>query len=173
MLNGQADTYYRDADNINAGTLDEAYGGTGQSSYTKGDLLVPSGATTITKVGVGSNGQILMADSSETAGVKWGNPNHAVIMMLQDPESNERSASIKLPRAMSATKFDLLADTSPSSSVTVQIYKNGSLLDSLSISSTTANKSVSHSLAEDDVLYMKLSGSPYGITKLTGQLKVS
>lgn len=28
-------------------------------------------------------------------------------------------------------------------------------------------------LTEDDVLYMKISGSPSGIGKLTGQLKVS
>ena len=51
--------------NANAGTfftggaLTAARGGTGQSSYTAGDLLYASGATTLSKLGVGSNGQCL------------------------------------------------------------------------------------------------------------------
>jgi len=70
-----ADSAYEDlkCDNVIPATaLDEQYGGTGQTSYTKGDLLVSSDSTTMTKVGVGSNDQILIADSTESAGVKWG-----------------------------------------------------------------------------------------------------
>jgi hypothetical protein len=48
-----------------------AQGGTGQTSYTKGDLLCASGASTLTKLAVGSNNDVLTADSAETCGVKW------------------------------------------------------------------------------------------------------
>ena len=41
------------------GTLVAANGGTGQSSYTTGDLLYASGSTAISKLGVGTNGYIL------------------------------------------------------------------------------------------------------------------
>jgi hypothetical protein len=41
------------------GTLVAANGGTGQSSYTVGDLLYASGSTAISKLGVGTNGYIL------------------------------------------------------------------------------------------------------------------
>lgn len=46
-------------------------GGTNTTSYTKGDILVASAATTLTKRSVGSDGQILVADSTEATGVKW------------------------------------------------------------------------------------------------------
>ncbi len=46
-------------------------GGTNTTSYTKGDILVASAATTLTKRSVGTNGQVLTADSAESTGVKW------------------------------------------------------------------------------------------------------
>jgi len=42
-----------------AGTLVAANGGTGQSSYTSGDLLYATGATALSKLAIGSNGQVL------------------------------------------------------------------------------------------------------------------
>lgn len=59
------------ASNIGSGTLAVARGGTNIGSYTKGDLLCASGATTLTKLGVGSNTQVLTANSAATCGVDW------------------------------------------------------------------------------------------------------
>ena len=42
-----------------AGTLVAANGGTGQSSYTAGDILYASGSTALSKLAIGSNGQVL------------------------------------------------------------------------------------------------------------------
>lgn len=72
--------------------LDTQYGGTGASSFTagayivgagggvlvaldgtaKGSIPIGDGATTPTILSVGSNGQVLTVDDSETSGVKWG-----------------------------------------------------------------------------------------------------
>lgn len=47
-----------------AGTLVAANGGTGNASYTAGDILYASGATTLSKLGIGSNTFILSSDGT-------------------------------------------------------------------------------------------------------------
>lgn len=47
-----------------AGTLISSNGGTGLSSYTAGDLLYYAAGTTLSKLGIGANGQILTSNGS-------------------------------------------------------------------------------------------------------------
>ena len=51
-------------------TITSLYGGTGQNTYTKGDLLAGTGAT-LSVLSVGSNDYILAADSSAATGLTW------------------------------------------------------------------------------------------------------
>lgn len=46
-------------------------GGTGQTSFTKGDILVAQGSSVLGKVAIGSDTQILEADSTTASGVRW------------------------------------------------------------------------------------------------------
>ncbi len=62
----------RNATNITSGTLAVARGGTGLASYAKGDLIVASGATTLVKLPVGTNGFVLKANSATVTGLEWG-----------------------------------------------------------------------------------------------------
>ena len=43
------------------GVLNETNGGTGKSSYTTGDMLYASSSTALSKLGIGSNGYIMVA----------------------------------------------------------------------------------------------------------------
>ena len=67
----EVSTECRNVNNVASGILDEAFGGTGYSSYTKGDLLAASGTSGFSKLAIGTNGQVLTADSAETTGMKW------------------------------------------------------------------------------------------------------
>lgn len=61
--------------NITLGTVPASKGGTGNTGpYTKGDLLTSTGAAALTALGVGSDGQILTADSLQADGIKWSTP---------------------------------------------------------------------------------------------------
>jgi hypothetical protein len=67
----EVSTECRNATNITSGTLAVARGGTGLASYTKGDLLGASAATTLTKLGVGTDGFVLRANSATATGLEW------------------------------------------------------------------------------------------------------
>lgn len=54
-----------------SGTLDTDNGGTGQASYTKGDLLAASAATVLTKLAAAANDARLTTDSTQTTGLIW------------------------------------------------------------------------------------------------------
>ena len=68
--------------------ITEAYGGTGQSSYTAGDMLVADGATSLTKLGIGPAGTTLGSDGSTPS---WGHPKLVSAATAQyDAAADER-----------------------------------------------------------------------------------
>lgn len=50
-------------------------GGTGQVTYTKGDTLIASSPSVLTKLAIGADGLALVADTTTATGVKWGSGN--------------------------------------------------------------------------------------------------
>jgi len=53
-------------------------GGTGQTAYTKGDILVASSSSVLAKLSAGSDGQVLTADTTAQTGLKWGTNNNTL-----------------------------------------------------------------------------------------------
>jgi len=51
---------------------------------TKGDLLAATTASAVTRLGVGTNGQVLTADSVEATGIKWAAPTGGTVDVLSN-----------------------------------------------------------------------------------------
>ena len=68
----EVSTECRNATNITSGTLAVARGGTNLASYTKGDIIAASAATTLNKLAVGTNSHVLRANSATATGLEWG-----------------------------------------------------------------------------------------------------
>jgi hypothetical protein len=60
--------------NLGGGALSVANGGTNLTSFTKGDIMVATGATTLVKLAVGTDGQVITADAAQASGIKWATP---------------------------------------------------------------------------------------------------
>jgi hypothetical protein len=69
----EVSTECRNATNITSGTLAVARGGTGLASYAKGNILAASAATTLNALTVGTDGQVLRANSATATGLEWSN----------------------------------------------------------------------------------------------------
>lgn len=109
-------------------------GGTGFTTYTKGDVLVAQSQSVLSKLGVGTDGQVLTADSSVAAGVKWGtNPATYSNNIAQ-------STSIQAFGSSIVTEVSILSVNIPgstlgtSNAIRSNLYINRFITDSLATS---------------------------------------
>jgi hypothetical protein len=131
----EVSTECRNATNITSGTLAVARGGTNLASYTKGDLIAASAAATLAKRTVGTNGQVLTADSAEATGLKWATPTTGTVTTV--------SSSTAALTVATATTTPALTVRSATTSVNgiVQLSDSTSTTSSVLAATPTAVKS--------------------------------
>ena len=100
----------RSADSDGGGHVQVANkGGTGQTTYIKGDMLVATSTSVISKLAVGVDGYIMKADSSVAAGVKWAENVTPKVSILSTPSIISTNAlevsimSVTLPGSILGT----------------------------------------------------------------------
>ena len=50
---------------------------------TKGDLIAATASATVSRLGVGTNGQVLIADSTAATGIKWGTAGSGAVVQVK------------------------------------------------------------------------------------------
>lgn len=129
----EVNTECRNVNNVASGILATGYGGTGINSYTKGDILVGSG-TTLVKQAIGTNGQVLTANSAFGGGVHWVTPASGTVL----------SVSVNSPlTVVSGTTTPVISIPDASTSVrgSVQLTDSVSTTSSSLAATATAVKS--------------------------------
>src|SRR3990167_8695694 len=82
-------------------------GGTNQTGYTKGDILVATSSSVLARLGVGANNLVPIADTSQSSGIRWGSPNRlgtvaSVVTVIGN--TNETSIlSVTIPASILST----------------------------------------------------------------------
>jgi hypothetical protein len=100
----------------------------------KGDLLAGTAADTIARLAVGSNGQVLTADSGETAGMKWAAPGGGFGWELIGSTTSTAVATVTftfsgyenlLLSAVTSASAGSMANRVQLNGVTTNTYRNG------------------------------------------------
>lgn len=157
-----------------AGDYDVAHGGTGQTGSTKGDIVTGSGTNTNARLAVGSNGQVLTADSTQTTGTKWASAPYDVSF---NPNVVMGSGAIfdqhVFPRTVvfpgNFTGAVGHCRVNPGSTQTININKNGSQVGTITITSggvftfaSTGGTSVTYN-SGDYMTYTNQAGADTGM----------
>ncbi len=61
---------------------------------TKGDLIAATATTTVSRLGVGTNGQVLTADSTASTGLKWATPSSGGMTLISTTSLSGSSISL-------------------------------------------------------------------------------
>ena len=94
---------------------------------TKGDIIVATGNATLVRQGVGTNGQVLTADSTQADGVIWSTPSSGAVVQVKSATYSTQTASTSTTLADSGLSLSI-TPTSSSNKILVivsqQFYMN-------------------------------------------------
>ena len=135
-----ATTAFVNAEIANDAVLDSQF-------TTKGDIVVASGASTPVRLGVGTNNQVLTADSAQATGVKWAAiPNNIEIGVACSDETTALTVGVgkttfRVPRAITLTAVRCSVTTAPTgSTLIVDINEGGTSILSTKLSIDATEK---------------------------------
>jgi hypothetical protein len=100
----------------------------------KGDLIAATAADTVSRLAVGTNGQVLVADSAEATGIKWATPAAATsgLTLIKSQTIGSGVSSVTVTGAFSATYDNYLIIVSDGAGSTVGTSQ-------MTLGTTTAN----------------------------------
>lgn len=115
-----------------------------QVGTSKGDLSVFNGSTLV-RLPVGSDGQVLKADSGEAAGVKWAADPVELVVACSDEstaiDSTGTKVTFRMPYAMTLTAVRASLTTADTTGITVDINEGGTSVLSTKLTIDAGEKS--------------------------------
>jgi len=124
---------------------------------TKGDTFVATAASTVTRLGVGTNGQVLTADSTDAKGLKWATPATGSVTSI--------TAGTGLSGGTITTTGTIAIDTATTvDKTTAQILSNKTLTDPIVTESVNAQTGTTYTPVLTDAAKMVTLSNASAIT---------
>jgi len=124
---------------------------------TKGDTFVATAASTVTRLGVGTNGQVLTADSTDAKGIKWATPATGSVTSI--------TAGTGLSGGTITTTGTIAIDTATTvDKTTAQILSNKTLTDPIVTESVNAQTGTTYTPVLADAAKMVTLSNAAAIT---------
>jgi len=92
---------------------------------TKGDIIVATGNATLVRQGVGTNGQVLTADSTQADGVIWATPASGGMTQIASTSLSSSATTISSIPATYKTLLIVINALSTDSNIQLEFYVNG------------------------------------------------
>ena len=105
------------ANDMNVYVKDNFAAGVPDLMTTKGDIVAATGADAAARVGVGANGTVLIADSTQAAGVKWGTHPTKDLVTTKGDILAATAADVLAKVAAGANGTVLIADSAQAAGV--------------------------------------------------------
>lgn len=119
-------------------------GGTGQTTYTKGDILVAQSSSVLSKLAPGTNGYILKADSGAPVGVRWSPDSKIVVssssITVTSTMSETSVMSTTIPGSVLSTNNAILSE------VFISAFFQNATSDALTIKGIYGAASIAHTI---------------------------
>lgn len=130
-------------------------GGTGQTSYNKGDLLVGQSSSVLTKFAVGTDGQVLMANSSVASGITWA----------VNVSPKVAATGMSVPVDNTSTETSIFSVTIPGSTLgSSNVVRATVFVNQLNVSDGAATLTLKANYGSASIATIQLSGISVGQT---------
>ena len=101
----------------------------------KGDLIAATAADTVSRLAVGTNGQVLQADSTAATGLKWANSSSALTLITTNSFASTSTVNVDSIFTSTYTNYKIIVDVTGSSGSNIMLFR----LRSGGTTDTTAN----------------------------------